>query len=349
MISEMVPVRLDPMTADAAQWKRFHELRRLRHTELWPDRPVRPDDIVEASLKKPDPSEFHHHFEISLGGAAVSSLRCEAVRPENPEYATNKHLLWADAYVRPERRRAGVGRRWLPVIAQLMDEHGATIVGVTCDNDFGHAFLKWAGATPKLTEIESRLELAEVDWAMVERWIKEGQARSPQTRLEIFDGSLPREMWTDFAAQRSVLLNTIPFEGLDIGDIVVTPEKIEEWVERAALTRTVWHNVLTREQDGTISGMTDVEWTPYGRTQIQQQFTGVLPSARGRGIGKWIKAAMLAHIRELYPDAESVVTGNAHSNAPMLKINRALGFKPYRTSIDYQMTREELGAKIRTR
>jgi len=43
------------------------------------------------------------------------------------------------------------------------------------------------------------------------------------------------------------------------------------------------------------------------------------------------------------------VTGNAHSNAPMLKINRDLGFKPYRTAVEYQITRDELGAKLKTR
>ena len=348
MISELAPVRMEPMTADAQQWKRHHELRRSRHDELRPDDPLRPDDIVEANLKKPDPFNFHHFFEISRDGVPISSFHGEAVRPENPEYATNKHLCWVDAYVRPEYRRKGVASLWLRVIADLMDEHGATVFGVGADNDAGHAFITWLGATPKLTDIESRLELAEVDWAMVERWVKEGQERSPHTRLEIHDGSLPEAMWADFAAQRSALLNTIPFEGLDIGDIVVTPEMISEWIERAALTRTVWHNVLTREEDGTISGMTDVEWTPYGRTQIQQQFTGVLPSARGRGIGKWIKAAMLLHIRDLYPDAKRVVTDNAHSNAPMLKINRDLGFRAYRTSIDYQMTRQELGAKLKS-
>ena len=346
MISELVPVRMDPMTAGAEQWKRYHELRRLRQAELYPDYPLRPDEVVEANMKKPDPFDFHHFFEISRAGAAISSFHCEAVRPENPEYATNKHLLWVDAYVRPDQRRKGVASRWLKLVGELMDEHGATVFGAGADNDAGHAFLKWLGATPKLTDIESRLELAKVDWAMVERWVKEGKERSPQTRLETYDGALPREMWGDFAAQRSLLLNTIPFEGLEIGDIVVTPEKIGEWVERAQLTRTVWHNILTREPDGTISGMTDVEWTPYGRQQIQQQFTGVLPTARGRGIGKWIKAAMLLHIRELYPDAEWVVTDNAHSNAPMLKINRDLGFQPHRTSVDYQMTLDQLKAKI---
>lgn len=347
MITKLDPVRVEPATADPSFWKRFHELRRMRHAELRPDDPLRPDDVVELHLKRPDPFEFHELFEIARDGVALSSFRGETVTPGSPEYATNRHLYWADAYVRPEHRRQRVASAWLNVIAKQMDEHGCTVLGISADNDGAHAFLRWLGAKPKLTDVESRLELSRVDLAKVERWVDEGQRRSPQTRLEVYDGPLPEEMWPDFTLQRSKLLNTMPLEDLDLGEIIITPDNMREWYERAALAMVVSHNVLTREPDGAISGMTDVEWAPYSQKQIQQQFTGVLPEARGRGIGKWIKAAMLLHIRELYPDAQWVVTDNAHSNAPMLKINRELGFEPYRTSVDYQMSREELGAKIR--
>jgi len=348
MISELTPVRVEPGSADASYWKRFHELRRLRHAELWPEDPFRPDDVIEALMKRGDPFESHEYFEIVRNGAMVSWFHGETVTAANPEYATNKHLYWADAYVRPDQRRKGVGSRWLNVLAKDMDEHGCTVVGFNAEHPEGHAFLAWLGAKPKLTEIESRLEMAGVDWPMLERWVHEGQKKSPETRLEIYDGPLPEEMWADFAAQRTALLNTMPFENLELGDIVVTPDRIREWNEQSALAGKVLHNVLTREADGTISGMTDVEWAPYSRTHVQQQFTGVLPSARGRGIGKWIKAAMLLHVRELYPGALWVATGNAHSNAPMLKINSDLGFKPYRKAVEYQITRDELGAKLQT-
>ena len=346
MVEELIPTAVDPVAAGRDFWTRYHELRRLQHSELRPDDPLTPDDVVEAHMKKPNPFDFHHYFEISRDGVMLSWFNGETVAPANPEYVTNKHLYWANGYVRPDHRRRGIGTKWLKVIAELMDDHGCTLVGFHTTQDTGHAFIQRLGAEPKLTEIESRLKLSEVDWSMLERWVDEGQRRSPQTKLEIYDGPLPEAMWPEFAVQRSTLLNTIPFEGLDVGQIIITPDRIREHQERAALAGEVTHDVMTREPDGVISGMTDVNWAPYRRTLIEQQFTGVLPAARGRGIGKWIKAAMLLHVRELYPDAEWVVTGNAHSNAPMLKINRTMGFKAYRTGVEYQMTRDELGARI---
>ena len=348
MISELVPVKVDPATAGRDFWKRFHELRRIRHAEMWPDDPLRPDEVIEIHMSHPDSFDQREYFEMSRDGKMISWLSIETVTPNNPEYETNKHLCWAEAYVRPEYRRKGVGSRWLGLLADNMAEHGCTVVGVTAVHEGGHAFLRWLGAEVKLEELDSRLDLSAVDWDLIERWVREGQERSPQTRLEIHDGGVPEELIEDFAVQRSTMLNTIPFDDLEIGKIIVTPEKIRQWLEKARLMGVVEHNVLTREPDGTISGMTDVEWAPYGEGLIQQQFTGVLPSARGRGIGKWIKAAMLLHVHKLHPDTKWISTENANSNAPMLKINRAMGFKPYRGTVEYQMPREKLEAKVRT-
>lgn len=346
MIGELVPVRVDPITAAANFWKRFHELRRVRDQDLHPDDPIQPDADVEVRLKKPDPFVIDHYFEVSRDGQMIAWFYGESTRPTSPEYATNKHLFWTSGYVRRDHRRKGLATRWMGVVAQLMREAGCTVVGLSAHQEPGHAFSKWLGAEPKLTDIESRLKLSDVDWAMVERWVLEGEQRSPGTRLEIYDGPLPEAMWADFSTQRTTLLNTMPLEDLDLGDIIVTPERLREWYERVALTHEVPHEVLTREPDGVISGMTDTEWAPYRPGLIYQNFTGVLPSARGRGIGKWIKAAMLLHLREVHPDAEWIATGNAQSNDPMLAINRKLGFKPYRQSTEYQISLEKLESRI---
>jgi len=347
MIGELVPAPVDPGTADRNFWKRFHELRRVRQAELRPDDPLRTDADEERLMKHENPFEIHERAQITRGGEMLSWFEGETVPPGSPEYETNKHLYSADVYVRPDARRRGIGKSWLPHLIERMRAHGSTTVGFWVEDDSDHGFMRWLGAEARLTEIESRLKMSEVDWPMLERWVAEGARRSPQTRLEIYDGSLPDEMLVDFAPQVSAMLNTIPFEDLDHGDIVITPERIREWREREALTGEVPHTVLTRESDGIISGVTDTLWAPHRPRLIHQEFTGVRPDARGRGLGKWIKATMLLHLRDLYPDAEWVATGNAGSNAPMLKINRAMGFKPYRGAIEYQITREKLEEKVR--
>ena len=65
----------------------------------------------------------------------------------------------------------------------------------------------------------------------------------------------------------------------------------------------------------------------------------------GNGV-HWVKAAMLLHLRERYPEARWMSTENAGSNAAMLKINRAMGFKTYREGTIYQMGRDDLERRL---
>lgn len=346
MVSELIPTPVDPSIAGLDFWTRHHELRRVRHSESRPDDPLRPDDVEEKVLKRKDPFEIEHRYEISRGDTTLSEFRGSASKPGTAEYESNKHLYWADIYVRPDWRRRGIGSAWLPLIVELMERLGATVVGLGTEDESGHAFLKWVGAERRFTGAENRLDLAGVDWAMVRRWVDEGQRHSPATRLETYDGPMPESTLEDFAPQLSALLNTIPFEDLDHGDIVVTPDHVRDYDARMAMAGENMHTILTRERDGVISGITDTRWAPYSAAIIHQGFTGVRPEARGRGIGKWIKAAMLLRMRELYPDARWVSTENAGSNAPMLAINKKLGFKEYRAGSEYQITRDKLAAKV---
>ena len=87
-------------------------------------------------------------------------------------------------------------------------------------------------------------------------------------------------------------------------------------------------------------------FNPHEEGHAWQLFTGVDPSARGRGLGKWVKAAMLLRLHELHPELVHVTTDNAGSNAAMLGINVRLGFKPFREETSYQIGREELGRRV---
>lgn len=346
MAIDLEPAPIDPATAGSDYWARHHEFRRVRQRESRPDDPVRPDEVEEVWLKRNNPFRIEHRFEIARDSRTLSTLSVEVVKPGTPEYDTNKHLLWADLYVRPDERRHRIGTRWLPVLLDLMEQHGSTIADMWAEELAGHAFLKWLGAEERFSGAENRLRLGDVDWAMVERWAAEGPGRSPSTRVEVYDGPMPESMWDDFAPQLSFLLNTIPQEDLDHGEIIITTEGIRDFTERLAEAGETMHSMIAREPDGVISGITDTRWAPYRPTIVYQGFTGVRPEHRGRGIGKWLKAAMLLHMREVHPEAQWVSTDNAGSNAPMLAINKQLGFRQYRAGSEYQIGRERLAQKL---
>jgi mycothiol synthase len=346
MVGSLAPVPVDPATASADFWNRYHELRRVRQMEARPDDPVRPDDVEERRMKRANAFQVEHRYEISSDGLMWSSFYGNTVRPGTLEYESNRHLFWADFYVRPDHRRRRIGSSWLPLILELMDLHGCTKVGMGTEEPAGHKFMRWLGADEGLTGAENRLDLARVDWTMVEGWAAQGAARSPGTALEIYDGPIPEAMWAEFAPQLAAMLKTIPMENLDIGQIIVTPDHMRDLNDRLETNGEQQHTLLVREPDGVILGVTEVTWAPYRAAIVQQQFTGVRVDARGRGLGKWIKAAMLLHLREVYPEVRWITTDNSGSNAPMLAINKQLGFRQYRASTEYQMDRDRLAARI---
>lgn len=347
MVGGGVPARVDFNSASADFWKRYHDYRRARQEESRPDDPQLPDEIAESTLKRENPFDIEYRYEMSLHGNLLSWFAGSTSKPGTPGHDSNKHLFWADLYVRPDHRRQGIASSWLPLLLELMDECGCTVVGFGTEDAPGHAFLKWMGAQARLTGAENRLKLADVDWTMIERWMDEGRARSPQTMLEAYDGPLPEAMWDDFVPQFSSLLNTMPWENLDHGEIVITADHMRDWYARVAIRDERMHSILTREPDGLMSSITEAAWAPHRPAIVEQRFTGVRPDARGRGLGKWIKAAMLRHLHELYPKAEWIVTENAGSNAPMLAINKMLGFKEYRAGAEYQISRDDLAAVVK--
>jgi len=346
MSARLTPIEVDPKTAPPDFWKRYHAYRRMSDAETRPDDPAIPDDIVEGQMKRDDPFDMHYHYEIARDPLMLSWFTASTSKPGSPGHESNKHIMWFGASVHPDHRRAGIGKAWIPLALELMDRHGCTTFSSGTEEESGHAFLRWLGAEAKLSGAENRLKIADVDWAMVRRWAEDGPRLSRSSRLEVYDGHLPEAMLEDYCTQRSAMLNTMPFEQLDIGVITVTPARMTDWYARMDMAGMTEHTMITREPDGVISGITDIEYVPFRPKMVHQGFTGVRPDARGRGLGKWLKAAMLMHIRELYPGVEVFVTENAGSNAPMLAINTKLGFKPFLTGSEYQMSRDRLAARL---
>jgi GNAT superfamily N-acetyltransferase len=94
---------------------------------------------------------------------------------------------------------------------------------------------------------------------------------------------------------------------------------------------------VIEKASGKFAGYTETVWNANRPEILRQDMTGVFPQYRGKGLGRWLKAAMLDRQLKLHPEIKFVRTTNADTNAAMLRINNELGFKPYMTSILWQM------------
>src|SRR5205823_2520566 len=73
-------------------------------------------------------------------------------------------------------------------------------------------------------------------------------------------------------------------------------------------------------------GFTEVLWNPARPDLVEQGSTAVLPGFRGRGLGRWLKAAMLRKVLAERPEARRVTTSTARGNMAIERLNADLGF-----------------------
>ncbi len=69
---------------------------------------------------------------------------------------------------------------------------------------------------------------------------------------------------------------------------------------------------------------------------IEQNDTLVLKDHRGHRLGALVKTETLLRARDVFPEGQRIVTGNAEENRPMLAVNEAMGFTPTRYSGEWQ-------------
>ena len=98
-----------------------------------------------------------------------------------------------------------------------------------------------------------------------------------------------------------------------------------------------WTFFIMDRATGKFGGYTETIWNPNRPEVMGQGMTGVFPQYRNKGLGRWLKAVMLDKVLKERPQVKYVRTGNADSNAAMLKINTELGFETYMADTLWQV------------
>jgi GNAT superfamily N-acetyltransferase len=307
---------------------------RVRAEEI-PEDPPRPLEQTVASSKNiPDFIVVREFWARDQGGSIAAS--------GNVSWATtddNTHLVRGWIGVHPDRRRRGIAKALLRLIADVMDEQGRTLFMFSTSERVpsGDAFARRVGAEPGQEFHTNRLVIADVDLEMIDRWIEHGPARAPGYSLLAFDGGVPEHL-RDEATSMFEVMNTAPRDDLDMEDERFEAEHYVQWEQSALAVGDVWWLLFAQhDSTGTFAGYTHVSWNPSHPKTVFQYGTAVRPEHRGHALGKWLKATMLRRIIDERPDVVDVRTGNADSNDAMLGINRGMGFRPFIASTWWQV------------
>ncbi len=329
--------RFEPEDARAEAWRGFHSLHNRIRAEWWPDYPPRSLPVLRRLLTTVPPVWGLRWWVAWCRGDLVGGTELEL--SQTPE---NRHLAWCDVYVHPAHRRRGIGSALLRTVAEISREDNRRLLtfATAATAHSGEAFARRLGATPGLTQNINQLRISDVDPALLQA--RQRRAPEDEFRLGFGEGPYPEADLADVVKMHAVM-NTAPRGSLDMEDFHWTPQMIRDQ-EEASRKRGVerWTIYARHLPTGRIAGFTEVGWDRNEPEILHQWGTGVFPEFRNHGLGRWLKAAMLEVVLARRPEVKFVSTGNADSNAPMLKINRELGFRLYNTITLWQVPVEQV-------
>ena len=269
-----------------------------------------------------------------VGLASVVLLRLEE----------NQHLAQFELTVLPEYRRQGLGRNLLALIADTakQDQRRLLMTSTVDRVPGGEAFMLRIGAQKGLEAHTNQLRMEELDRGLVEDWLTRGQANLADFELGLWEGPYPEEKLQE-VCDLYELTNQQPHGELEIEDMHMTPEQMRQMEANIfARGNQRWTFYVIDRAGGKFAGYTETVWNPSRPKILRQDMTGVFPEYRNKGLGRWLKAAMLDKVIHERPEVRFVRTGNADTNAAMLKINTELGFKPYMADALWQMEIEKV-------
>lgn len=152
-------------------------------------------------------------------------------------------------------------------------------------------------------------------------------------------GSVTPDEW---AVGSSVLERSLGEGPLDTGDEPVDGSYARRFERmRLGRGRRAHHTGVVRESDGRLTGYTSISMTATHGWHALQGMTVVHASERGRGLGLLLKRANLHLVRGREPLLREVETTNDEDNAPMVALNRAIGFRPHERRVTWQQQVED--------
>lgn len=235
-------------------------------------------------------------------------------------------------HVHPSVQRRGIGSALLNEVEQFAIDSGATRLQLAArsDLDGSIAFAHARGYSKDRTEFESFLDLHNFDM---------GEHRAVFDRLS--ESGITIEPYFASGDDKTARLRLYEVSSLTEPDIpgavdghIWTFEEFQaDIIERNGMVPEAFFVAV---QEGRYVGMSTVSRQPSGA--LCNDFTGVIPEFRGKGVALALKAMTLDYLKR--SGATTVRTFNDSNNVAMLAVNRKLGYVP---ALGWQLLIKEVG------
>lgn len=293
--------------------------------------------LEEFRLLSSGPGRIRHRF-------VASDWKDKIVGVAEGSYAddgSNPSRLRSQISVDSNSRRSGVGTALLAQLVGLARRLGrSTIHGWHFDTiPAGAGFARAVGASEGLQFHDNVLRIEDLDLDLMAQWQEQGPARALGYRVQVIEGPWPSELLGDIAHLYFVLERDMPLaEGIEPREW--TPELVASMQNHYQQGTESISALAFEDSTGKVVGLTQLLRRIADPTTWIVTTTMVDPAHRGKGLGKWVKAAANLEALERWPGGVYQETGNAFTNEPMLAINTEMGFEHELTTTDVELDPE---------
>ncbi|MFE7404638.1 GNAT family N-acetyltransferase [Isoptericola sp. NPDC057559] len=193
----------------------------------------------------------------------------------------------------------------------------------------GMRFARRAGLALELVARRSVLDVPLPD-DVVDRFVADAAAHAGDAyRVHTWQDPAPERWVEQLAGLERSLSEDEPNGGLELEAEQWDGRRIrDEETKRAERGKSGLVAVAEHVATGTLAGMTLLVFAHDRPELTEQDSTVVLPEHRGHRLGMLLKAVNLREHTRVRPGTRRISTWNNETNAPMLAINVALGFRP---------------------
>ncbi|MFD3683858.1 GNAT family N-acetyltransferase [Nocardiopsis sp. NPDC058631] len=227
-------------------------------------------------------------------------------------------------FVAQPARRKGLGRALRE--AAVAEARSRQVVGLQSTVLAGPPGEPFAHSSPYLRTL-LRLELQKqyLDGETLQRCWSIASRPRPGYRLTHWLDTAPEPLAASFGRVMDHILDA-PGAALQRGARRWGVAQVREWERRMADdgSRLVVGAALDRTSDEVVAAT--VSTVPRGPVADQHD-TAVLPAHRRRGLASRVKATQALRVHDLFPHVEAMAATINQENAPMLAVNRSLGYR----------------------
>jgi len=253
--------------------------------------------------------------------------------------------------VLPKYRKQGIGHQLLARVTTCAGQGRCRFLQTTTFSSVsaGEILMRHLGALPGAETRLNKLDLAVVDRNLLQQWQWLDSTVAEEFELGFWSGPFPED---DLPAMVDLMnaLNEQHADDFSNPDAAYSPKLVRE-ADQLAFAGNMGRWVLYVRSRTTkrVVGFTAVHFHPSHFHEVGQGDTVVLPAYQRRGLGRWLKAAMLERLLQERPETRYIFTSNGGNNEAVLKINHALGFKPYLSQRQWKVDLETVQAYLHAR